>query len=57
MPTDDPRPTPTEICLQELDDALFARAHTRVKLRFLFEPNNKRAADVGKWLDLVPPDW
>ena len=57
MPTDDPRPTPTEICLQELDDALFARAHGRMRLSFLFERDAKRAADVGKWLDLASPDW
>ena len=60
MPTDrvdDPRPTPAQVCLYELDAALFARAHARVKLRFLFERDAKRAAEVAVWLDGASPDW
>ena len=47
---DDRRRTLVETCLLALEDAQDARLLTRMRLRYLFERDPARAAELGSWL-------
>ena len=47
---DDRRRSVVETCLLALEDAQDERVLTRIRLRYLFERDPARAAEIGSWL-------